>query len=120
MLKGCQKVRLFTCPEECDGLQVGKLLVVHVHLGHGPDVLLDLADGARHLAYALRAQLVLVHRSLQLGHDGAQDAGQVHGGGALRHAKHEQVGPGVADEADLGVKAEMTTRLFMSLIKVNI
>ena len=105
----------FTCSEESDRLQVGELLILDLHLVHGPDILLHFADGRGHLLYPRRGQLLLRHRGLQVGDDGREDALEVHVLGALRDAQNEEVGPRVADEPDLGVVTEGTGRSILGL-----
>ena len=73
-----------TCSEKGDRLQIGELLILDLHLVHGPDVLLHLADGRGHLLDPRRGQFLLRDRSLEVGDDGRENALEVHGLRALR------------------------------------
>ena len=90
----------FTCSEQRDGSQVGKLRGADVELAEGLDVVVDLADAGRHLLH-VDGRVLPGQPGLLVAHDDGEEGGDGDLGTDLGQSQHEQVRPAVAHQPHL-------------------
>ena len=83
-------VALFTCSEQRDGPQVGKLRGADVELAEGLDVVVDLADAGRHLLH-VDGRVLPGQPGLLVAHDDGEEGGDGDLGADLSQAQHKQI-----------------------------